>query len=174
MIIPKSIAPKLIRFAQTSNTFIKINANSNESGIVDATINPPRQFPNRKTNIKMTINAPSIKLVVTVLVVLAIKELLSKKGSIVTPSGSDFPISCIRFLTAVITLSEFAPFSIKIIPPTASPFPSLVNAPYLMASPKRTFATFLMVMGMPFWEVITMFSMSSMLLAKPSPRIKLA
>ena len=88
--IPKSIAPRLIRFAHTSNTFIRINANNRERGMVDATINPPLQLPSKKTKMKITINAPSIRLVLTVPVVLAINLLRSSNGSMMTPSGSDF------------------------------------------------------------------------------------
>ena len=91
-IIPKSIAPKLIRFAQTSKTFININANNKDNGIVEATIKPPRQFPKRKIRTKITIKAPSIRLVETVDVVSAISLLRSNKGSMVTPSGKDFSI----------------------------------------------------------------------------------
>ena len=91
-IIPKSIAPKLIRLAHTLNTFIKINANSKDSGIVEATIKPPRQLPNKKMRTKITIKAPSIRFVATVEVVSPINLLLSKRGSITTPSGRDFCI----------------------------------------------------------------------------------
>ncbi len=88
--MPKSMAPRLIKLAQTPNTFIKIKAKSSDSGIVDATISPPRQLPKRITKTKMTISAPSIRLVATVLVVLRIKSLRSMKVSMCTPSGNDF------------------------------------------------------------------------------------
>ena len=91
-IIPKSIAPKLIKFTQTSNTFIKIKANNKDNGIVEATIKPPRQLPNKKISTKITINAPSIRFVVTVEVVSPINLLRSNNGSIITPSGNDFSI----------------------------------------------------------------------------------
>ena len=48
--------------------------------MVEATINPPRQLPNRNTKTKMTINAPTIKFSVTVPVVFAISLLRSKRG----------------------------------------------------------------------------------------------
>ena len=57
--------------------------------MVEATIKPPRQLPNKKINTKITINAPSIKLFDTVEVVSPINLLLSKSGSITTPSGKD-------------------------------------------------------------------------------------
>ena len=91
-IIPKSIAPKLIKLAQTSKTFINIKANNNDKGMVEATIKPPRQLPNKKISTKITINAPSIRLVETVEVVSPINLLRSNNGSIMTPSGNDFSI----------------------------------------------------------------------------------
>src|SRR5690606_39975999 len=90
--IPKSMAPKLIKFAHTSKIFIKIKAKSKDKGIVDATISPPLQLPSKKTKTKITISAPSTRLVVTVLVVSEINSLRSKKGSTVTPFGNDFSI----------------------------------------------------------------------------------
>jgi hypothetical protein len=65
-IIPKSIAPKLIRFPLTPNAFIKITANSIDNGITEATIKPARRFPRNKIRTKITINAPSSKFLVTV------------------------------------------------------------------------------------------------------------
>ena len=127
--IPKSIAPKLIKFAQTSNAFININANNKDKGIVEATIKPPRQFPNKKMRTKMTINAPSKRFFVTVDVVSAINLLRSNKDSIITPSGKDFSICAILCFTFSITSFEFAPLSIITKPPTTSPSPSWVNAP---------------------------------------------
>ena len=89
-IIPKSIAPKLIRFDQTPKTFIMIKANSKDKGIVEATIKPPLKFPKKITRTKITISPPSSRLFRTVPVVLAISFALSKNGTIDTPSGKDF------------------------------------------------------------------------------------
>ena len=88
-IIPKSIAPKLIRFAQTSKAFININANNNDRGIVDATMRPPRQFPKSKTKTKITMRPPSNRFPITVPVVSAINSLRSRNGFMLTPSGRD-------------------------------------------------------------------------------------
>ncbi len=57
---------------------------------MDAVSNPPRKLPNKNTNTNTTINAPSIKFLVTVLVVRAMRSLLSKNGLISNPSGNDF------------------------------------------------------------------------------------
>ena len=127
--IPKSSAPKLIRLAHTPNRFIMINANSKASGMVDATIKPPLKFPRKITSTKITISAPNDRFSATVDVVLLISLLRSRKGFITTPSGNDFCIKAIRSFTSLITSFEFSPFSIITIPPTASPFPSLVKAP---------------------------------------------
>ncbi len=67
-----------------------MKANNNESGIVDATINPPRQFPSNRTSTKITMRPPSSKFLFTVPVVSAISSLRSKKGTMRIPSGKDF------------------------------------------------------------------------------------
>ncbi len=104
-------------------------ANSMANGITDATTKPARQLPNKSTNTKITINAPSAKFFVTVLMALFTNLVLSKKGSITTPSGSVFSICVIRSLTLPITFDEFAPFSIITIAPTTSPSSLRVIAP---------------------------------------------
>ena len=118
--IPKSIAPNDIRFAQTPNCFIIINANNRDKGITEAVINPPRKLPKRSTKTNITMSDPSIRFFSTVLVVRAIRSLLLKKVSIYTPSGKDFCISLIRASTFLTTLLGLCPFSIKICPPTDS------------------------------------------------------
>ncbi len=89
-IIPKSMAPKLIRFAQTPNILIKMKAKSKDSGITDAVISPPRMLPNNKTKTKITISAPSIKFLAMVLVVRSIKLDRSRNGLISMSLGNDF------------------------------------------------------------------------------------
>ena len=88
-IIPKSIAPKLIRFPLTPKAFIIITANNMAKGITEATIRPARKFPKNNTNTKMTINAPSIRFFATVLIALFTNLLLSINASATTPSGND-------------------------------------------------------------------------------------
>ena len=128
--IPKSIAPRLIRLAETPNTRIRMKAKSNDSGMTDAVIRPPRTLPNSNTNTNITINAPSVKLRAIVLVVRSIRLLRSRKGLICISFGRLFCTSFMRSFTAATTLAELAPFSISIIPPTAS-CPAWVKAPYL-------------------------------------------
>ena len=127
-IIPKSMAPRLIRFAQTPVAFIKMNANNKDKGIREAVINPPLKLPSKNTNTNTTINAPSIRFLATVLVVLPINSLRSTMGSICNPSGNEFCISAIRSRTLFTVAFGFEPFSIMMIPPTASS-PSCVKAP---------------------------------------------
>ncbi|MCY1367658.1 hypothetical protein D9M69_546020 [compost metagenome] len=127
--IPKSIAPKLIRLPLTPKSRIMAIANSKASGITEATTSPARQFPSSKTNIKMTISAPSIKLVCTVWMALLTNFVRSINGSIETPSGSDFLICSIFSFTLLTTSPLFSPLSIMTMPLTSSPLPSLVTAP---------------------------------------------
>lgn len=60
------MAPKLIKLAETPKTRIKIKAKSIANGITEATIKPARTFPKKMINTIKTINAPSIKLRITV------------------------------------------------------------------------------------------------------------
>ena len=66
IIKPKSNAPKLIKFPLTPNRFIIMIANNIANGITLATNNPARKFPKKRTNMKITISAPSNKFVSTV------------------------------------------------------------------------------------------------------------
>ncbi len=104
-------------------------ANNKANGITEATTKPALQLPNNSTKMKITIKAPSIKLVWTVLIALFTKTVLSINASISTPSGSDFLICSILSLTTLTTSPLFSPLSIITIPETSSPFPSLVTAP---------------------------------------------
>ena len=87
---PKSIAPKLIKFADTPKIFISANANNKQSGITDATIKPARKFPNKSTRMKTTIRPPSNKFFSTVEIDFPINTLRSKKGTILIPCGMVF------------------------------------------------------------------------------------
>ena len=93
------MAPRLIKFAQTPVAFIIIKAKSKDRGIRDAVTKPPRKLPSKITKTNTTINAPSIKFLETVLVVRAIRLLLSKKGSIFSPSGREDCTLSIRSFT---------------------------------------------------------------------------
>ena len=85
---PKSNAPKLIRLPLTPKIFIIIMAKNIANGITDATNKPARKFPKKSTRIKMTIKAPSMRFLVTVPIALFTILVLSKNGSIITPSGN--------------------------------------------------------------------------------------
>ena len=82
MIIPKSIAPKLIKFASTPKIYINDKAKSKHNGITEATTKPDLKLPNSNTTTKITIKHPKTKFSVTVNVVLAISSLRSKNGLI--------------------------------------------------------------------------------------------
>ncbi|MNQ91623.1 hypothetical protein D3C85_1070130 [compost metagenome] len=119
---PKSIAPSDIKLPPTPNLFIKIIANSIESGITDDTIKPARRLPRKNTSTKITISAPSIKLVSTVLMALSTILVRSRKGSITTPSGSISCILAILSFTRFTTTDEFSPLSIITTAPATSPW----------------------------------------------------
>ena len=89
-ISPKSIAPKLIKLALTPKIFINPKANNKDKGIAEATIKPALKLPRNRIKTKITINAPSIKFVSTVLIARFTRSVLSKNGSIMTSSGSEF------------------------------------------------------------------------------------
>ncbi|OJX30964.1 MAG: hypothetical protein BGO86_00790 [Chryseobacterium sp. 36-9] len=61
-------------------------------GITDATSNPARKFPRKRTNTKTTIKAPSVRFFSTVPMALFTIFVRSRKGSITTPFGSVFCI----------------------------------------------------------------------------------
>ena len=126
---PKSIAPRLMRLPDTPKRFIIEMAKSMDKGITEATTKPALRFPRKRIRIKITLNAPSIRLVETVLIALSTNFLRSRNGSISTPSGRVFLICSILALTALITSEELAPFSIITIPVTISPSPLRVAAP---------------------------------------------
>ena len=65
-------------------------ANNIAKGITEATNKPALKFPKNKTNTKITIKAPSNKFCSTVPMALFTILVLSKNGSITTPSGNDF------------------------------------------------------------------------------------
>ena len=88
--------------------------------MTDAVMMPPRTLPISSTSTKMTISAPSIRFCAIVPVVRAIRLLRSRNGTMRTSAGRLFCTSSIRSFTAVTTLSLLAPFSISIMPPTAS------------------------------------------------------
>jgi len=76
IIIPKSSAPKLIRFASTPKIYINEIVNNKASGIIDAITNAERIFPRRITTINITIKQPKIRVSATVNEVFEISSLL--------------------------------------------------------------------------------------------------
>ena len=61
-----------------------------ESGITEATMSPARIFPKNNIKMKITINAPSIRFLATVLIARPTKSERLRNGSINTPIGNDF------------------------------------------------------------------------------------
>ncbi len=64
--IPKSMAPKLIKLASTPKRYMRDKAKSKHKGITEATTNPDLRLPNKITTTKMTIKHPKIRFSVTV------------------------------------------------------------------------------------------------------------
>ncbi len=98
MIIPKSIAPKLIKLASTPKIYMSESANNKHSGITEATTNPERIFPRSSTTTKITIKQPKIRFSAMVKVVFPISSLLSKNGFILIPGGNEDCICATRSL----------------------------------------------------------------------------
>ena len=67
--MPKSIAPKLIRLAPTPKMRMRMNANRSDNGMTDAVTSPPRRLPSNTTSTKKTMSAPSVRLLAIVDVV---------------------------------------------------------------------------------------------------------
>ena len=119
--IPKSRAPRESRFAGIWRRSKSIEANSNEKGIVAATISALRTLPRKKNRITATKIIPSVKLCITVWVVNATKSPRSRCGTISTPDGK-------KFLFRSLTLSWIpsiavwasAPLRMRTIPSTTS------------------------------------------------------
>ncbi len=65
-IVPKSIAPKLMRFAEMPKMAMPRNANRSESGMVQATTRAARQLPRNASRTTMTSEAPMSRLSRTV------------------------------------------------------------------------------------------------------------
>ena len=169
--IPKSIAPRLIRLAVTPKIRIRMNANSIASGMTEATISPARMLPKKMISTTNTIIAPSIRLCTTVEIFRFTNSERFRYGSMLTPSGNSFCIFSTRFSSSCVTTLALAPFNIMAIPPTHSPFPSLVIAPKRLGAPKRTMPTSLMCTGMPLRLATTICSISLVRLIMPSERM---
>ena len=133
MIIPKSIAPKLMRLASTPKIYMRESAKSNDMGITEATTKPERRFPKSKTTTKTTIKHPSIRFSAMVKVVFSISSLRSKKALILIPGGKAVEICATLSFTASMTALESASFNIITCPKTFSPSPFPVIAPKRVA-----------------------------------------
>ena len=169
--IPKSMAPRLIRLAVTLKRRIMMNAKSIASGMTEATISPARTLPRKIISTRKTMMAPSIRLLTTVEMFRLTSSERFRYGSMLMPSGNKCCIFSTRFSSSCVTTLALAPFSIMAIPPTHSPFPSIVIAPKRLGAPKRTAPTSLMCTGIPFRLATTICSMSLMRVIIPSERM---
>ena len=133
MMMPKSMAPKLIRLASTPNKYIMASANNKLKGITEATTSPERKLPSSKTTTNTTIKQPKTRFSTMVKVVRPINSERSKKPLITTPSGRAVSISAIRAFTRSIVPFPSAPLSIITCPSTFSPCALAVMAPKRLA-----------------------------------------
>lgn len=75
--IPKSIAPSEIKFADCLISTIIVNVKSNDSGIVSATMIEARKFPRNTSRIRKTRTIPLMRMSVTVSTVVWINAVRS-------------------------------------------------------------------------------------------------
>ena len=85
--IPKSIAPKLIKLALTLPAAIPVNVNNIAKGITNIVIIAARILPKKINKMATTNSAPSSRLVFTVLIALSIKIVRSYIVLVITPAG---------------------------------------------------------------------------------------
>ena len=170
-IIPKSMAPRLIKFPSMPKVRIIPKAKSILSGMTLATTRPARQFPRKMMSTKMTIRPPSMRLCAMVPSTLSTRSVRSMNGSMITPSGNDFCICLIRSFTFLLTSWKFSPLSMMAIPATTSPSPFRVTAPKRVACPSCTLAMSPILTGTPPMVFTVMLAMSSNVFATPIPRM---
>ena len=132
-IIPKSMAPRLIRLPSMPKSFIMPKAKSMLSGMTLATTSPARALPRKSMSTKTTISPPSMRLRAMVPSTRSTRLVRSMNGSITTPSGRLFCICAMRCFTLPMTSWKFSPFSMMAIPATTSPSPLRVTAPKRVA-----------------------------------------
>ena len=138
--IPKSIAPKLIKLASTLNKYIMDKANNKLKGITEATTSPERRLPSNKTTTKTTMRQPKSRFSTMVKVVRPMSSERSKNPLITIPSGSVVSISAILAFTRSMVPLPSAPLSIITCPSTFSPWALAVTAPNRLAYPNFTSA----------------------------------
>ena len=169
--MPKSIAPKLIRLADTPNIRIRMKPKSMASGMTEATISPALTLPRKTISTMKTMNAPSMRFFTTVEMLRFTNSVRLRYGSIVTPSGNICCTFSTRFSSSRVTTLALAPLSIMAIPPTHSPFPSIVMAPNRLGAPKRTSPISATCTGIPPLFATTICSISFISFIIPSERI---
>ena len=90
IIIPKSSAPRLIRFTSIPKRYIMAMVKSIDSGMMDEITSADRKLPKISSTTKNIIMKPMVRFSNTVNDVLPISSLRSTIGLIKTPSGSVF------------------------------------------------------------------------------------
>ena len=158
--MPKSIAPRLIRLALTRVSTMPVIVNSIASGITQAVTIAARMFPRTRNSTAITSSAPSTRFFSTVSMVASTRRVRSYTVRATTPSGRDFLTSSSLAATRCATARLFSPISSMAVPSTVS-LPSNVAAPVRRSLPSRTSATSRTRTGMPPRVPMTMSRISS-------------
>ena len=169
--IPKSSAPRLIRFALTFALTIPVKVISIDSGITSAVISAARMLPRNRNSTAITSTAPSSRFFFTVATAFSTSTVRSYTGIAFTPAGSVRFTSSIFAATAFDTVRLFSPINMNTVPSTtSSPFD--VAAPVRSSRPTSTTPTSFIRTGTPPTLVSTMFAMSSTVRAWPGTRTR--
>ena len=137
--MPKSSAPRLIKFALTFCCTMPVKVNSMAKGMTAAVINAARKLPKNTNSTAITSAAPSSKFACTVAIALSTKCVRSYTVTARTPLGRLRLISFIRLSTACDTVRLFCPISMNTVPSTVSS-PLSVTAPVRNSRPIPTSA----------------------------------
>ena len=169
--IPKSSAPRLIRFALTFALTMPVNVISIDSGITSAVISAARMLPRNRNRIAITRIAPSSRFFLTVATAFSTSTVRSYTGTARTPDGSVRFTSSIRAATAFATVRLFSPISMNTVPSTTSS-PFAVAAPVRSSRPTSTSPRSFMRTGTPPTLASTTLAMSSTVRACPGTRTR--
>ncbi|AIV66332.1 heavy metal efflux pump CzcA domain protein [Burkholderia pseudomallei K42] len=169
--MPKSSAPRLIRFALTFALTMPVKVISIDSGITSAVITAARMLPRNRKRTAITSTAPSSRFFFTVRTAFSTSTVRSYTAIARTPAGSVRFTSAILAATAFATVRLFSPISMNTVPSTTSS-PFAVAAPVRSSRPRSTAPMSFIRTGTPPAFASTMFAMSSAERAWPGTRTR--
>ncbi|MDT4853750.1 hypothetical protein FQZ97_880270 [compost metagenome] len=168
---PKSMAPSEIRLAGKPWILSMVKAKRKESGITVATITVVRQLKRKMKTTTETKTIPSTRFLVTVCTVAFTSSVRSIKASIFTSPGKISLFSSAIFsFNRGITSPGFSPRNIITTPCTRSSSSCKPTWPRRGLAATSTRATCLTSTGLFPFTSIRIFSISSILSSKPTPR----